>query len=87
MATQQIKVVKKDGKEALYDLTPYAKVAFESHFKMGWRKRLLDEQRDSDLWWFAHYLITAKGETTLPLDDAFLDQYKDVEFVLDLKNG
>ncbi len=87
MAAQLIKVTKKDGKEVSYELTPAAKVAFESHFKTGWRKRLIEDQRDSDLWWFAHYLITAKGETTGALDDDFLNQYKDVEFLIDSKNG
>jgi len=87
MATQLIRVTKKDGKEVNYELTPAAKVAFESHFKTGWRKRLIEEQRESDLWWFAHYLITAKGETTASLDDDFLGQYKDVDFVIDSKNG
>ena len=51
---QLIRVTKKDNKEVDYELTPAAKVAFESHFKVGWRKRLIDEQRESDLWWFAH---------------------------------
>ena len=87
MATQLIKVTKKDGKEVNYELTPAAKVAFESHFKTGWRKRLIEDQRESDLWLFAHYLITAKGETTAALDDDFLNQYKDVDFVIDSKNG
>jgi hypothetical protein len=87
MAAQLIKVTKKDGKEVSYELTPAAKVAFESYFKIGWRKRLIDEQRDSDLWWFAHYLMKAKGETTGELDNDFLNQYKDVEFLIDSKNG
>jgi hypothetical protein len=87
MATQLIKVTKKDGKEVNYELTPAAKVAFESHFKTGWRKRLIEDQRESDLWWFAHYLITGKSETIVALDDDFLNQYKDVEFVIDSKNG
>jgi hypothetical protein len=87
MATQLIKVTKKDGKEVNYELTPAAKVAFESHFQTGWRKRLIDEFRESDLWWFAHYLMTSKGETTAALDDDFLNQYKDIDFIFDSKNG
>jgi hypothetical protein len=87
MAIQIIRVTKKDNKEVDYELTPAAKVAFESNFKTGWRKRLIDEQRESDLWWFAHYLMTAKGETNKPLDDEFLNSYKDVDFVIDAKNG
>jgi len=87
MASQLIRVTKKDGKEVSYELTPAAKVAFESHHKTGWRKRLIEEQMDTDLWWFAHFLIKAKGETTLEMGDEFLSQYSDVEFVIDSKNG
>ena len=67
MASIKIKLTKQDGKEISYELTPSAKVAFESHFKTGWRKRLLEEQKESDLWWFAHYLQLKKGDTNLDL--------------------
>lgn len=87
MATIQIKVTKKDGKEISYELTPSAKVAFESHFKTGWRKRLLEEQKESDLWWFAHYLQLKKGDTNLEFNDAYIDQFADIDIVFDSKNG
>jgi hypothetical protein len=35
MATQLIKVTKKDGKEVNYELTPAAKVAFESQLRIS----------------------------------------------------
>jgi hypothetical protein len=87
MASTSIELTKKDGKKLIYELTPSAKVAFESHFKSGWRRRLIDEQLESDLWWFAHYLQSKKGDTTLELGEAYTDQFTDIELVVDSKNG
>lgn len=87
MAITKIHIVKKDDKELVYELTPSAKVAFESKHQIGWRKRILDEFRDSDLWWFAWFLQKAKGETTLEFGDEFVDQYRDVYISNDSKNG
>jgi hypothetical protein len=87
MASVQIKITKKDGKDLFYDLTPSAKVAFESHFQTGWRKRLIEEQKESDLWWFAHYLQMKKGDTSLEFNDAYIDQFAEIDLVFDSKNG
>ncbi len=87
MAITKIHIVKKDDKELVYELTPSAKVAFESKHQIGWRKRILDEYRDSDLWWFAWFLQKAKGETTLDFGDEYVDQYRDVYISNDSKNG
>lgn len=87
MATTCIEITKKDGKKLSYELTPSAKVAFESHFREGWRKRLIEQQMESDLWWFAHFLQTKKGETNLDFGPDYIDQFSDVDLVIDSKNG
>lgn len=88
MATTKIKLTKKDGKELVYDLTPSAKVAFEAQHQVGWRRRIIDEQRETDLWWFGHYLQKQLGETKHPeLNSEWLDQFVDIDVVVDTKNG
>jgi hypothetical protein len=88
MATTKIKLTKKDGGEIEYALTPSAKVAFEAAHQSGWRRRIIDEQRETDLWWFGHYLAKQKGDTKIAdLSNEWLDQYVDVELVVDTKNG
>jgi hypothetical protein len=45
-----------------------------------------EEQRESDLYWVAHFLAKAKGET--PLDfDKWLETIEDVNFDANAKNG
>ena len=83
----QIKIVKKDGSSALYDLTASARVAFEAHYQQGWRKRLVEQQMERDLWHLAWFLVKAKGQTNLELGDEFIDQYDDIDIILDAKNG
>lgn len=88
MASTKIKLVKKDGKELLYDLTPSAKVAFEAQHQVGWRRRIIDEQRETDLWWFAHYLQKQVGDTQIAeLNTEWLNQFSDIDLVVDTKNG
>jgi hypothetical protein len=83
----KIEIVKKDGKKVTYDLTPSVKVAFETEFKTGWRKRLGELQLESDLWWFAHRLEKEAGKTDLAFGDDYINQYLDVDLVYDSKNG
>ena len=87
MATQLIKVTKKDGKEVNYELTPAAKVAFESHFKTGWRKRLGELQMESDLWWLAWRLEKDLGKTERAFGDDYINQFIDVDLLYEAKNG
>lgn len=83
----QIKITKKDGQELIYDLTPSVRVAFESHFKAGWRKRLVEFQMDSDLWYLAWLCESKAGKTTSEFGDAYIDQFEDIDIILDAKNG
>lgn len=83
----KIVITKKDGKQVSYELTPSVKVAFESHFKVGWRKRLNELELESDLWWLAHALEKAAGKTDKDLGDEYINQYQDVDIVVDSKNG
>ena len=83
----KIEIVKKDGKKLTYDLTPSVKVAFESEFKTGWRKRLGELQMESDLWWFAWRLEKDAGKTEMLFGDEYINQYTDVDLVYDPKNG
>lgn len=83
----KIEITKKDGKKVSYELTPSAKVAFEAEFKVGWRKRLIDMQMESDLWWFAWRLEKNAGKTDLIFGDDYINQFQDVDLVYEPKNG
>jgi hypothetical protein len=83
----KIEITKKDGKKVTYELTPSVKVAFEAEFKTGWRKRLSEQQLESDLWWFAYALEKAAGKTDKEYGDEYINQYRDVDLLYEAKNG
>jgi hypothetical protein len=83
----KIEITKKDGKTITYDLTPSVKVAFEAEFKTGWRKRLAEQQMESDLWWLAWNLEKAASKTDLAYGDDYINQYVDVDLLFEPKNG
>lgn len=83
----KIEITKKDGKKLSYELTPSVKVAFEAEFKTGWRKRLGEQQLESDLWWFAYALEKAAGKTDKDYGDDYINQYSDVDLIYESKNG
>jgi hypothetical protein len=82
----QVEVIYLDGSAKKYDISAASKAAFESNFQCGFVRRIADEQRESDLYWIAHFLAKAKGET--PLDfDKWLETIEDVNFDANAKNG
>jgi len=87
MATLKVEITEKNGKTKEYEITTSARVAFESAHQTAWHTRIVEEQRESDLWWFAHYLSKKAGEHSLPLDDSYLDKYDGIRLVYDEKNG
>ena len=82
----QVEVIYLDGSAKKYDISAASKAAFESHFQCGFIRRIADEQRESDLYWIAHYLAKAKSDTALEFDK-WLETIEDVNFDANAKNG
>ena len=73
-----VKVIKNDGVEATYPVTPRVIVAFERTHKIGIGKALADGQKMSDLYWLGWESERAAGNI-VPLFDAWLDDVFAVE--------
>ena len=82
----QVEVIYLDGVAKKYDISAASKAAFESNFQCGFVRRIADEQRESDLYWIAHYLAKAKSDTALEFDK-WLEIIEDVNFDANAKNG
>ena len=82
----QVEVIYLDGAAKKYDISAASKAAFESNFQCGFVRRIADEQRESDLYWIAHYLAKAKSDTALEFDK-WLETIEDVNFDANAKNG
>ena len=70
----KLKVTRVDGAVIEY--------AFEQYAKMGFHKAIVENQKQSDIYWLCWESIRRSGETVKPFGEAFLETLKNVE-VLD----
>ena len=77
-----VKVIKQDGVEATYPITPRVIVAFERTHKTGIGKAFTDGQKMSDVYWLGWESERAAGNI-VPLFDAWLDDIFSVEIADD----
>ena len=75
----KLKITKASGDIVDYDVTPAIEYAFELHAKMGFHKALIEQQKQSDVYWLCWEAIRRSGETVKPFGEAFLETIKGVE--------
>lgn len=78
----KLKVTRADGSVTEYEITPLIEYAFEQYAKKGFHKALLEDQKQSDIYWLCWESIRRSGETVPPFGEKFLETLKAVE-VLD----
>jgi hypothetical protein len=78
----KLKVTMADGQVNEYEITPLLEYSFEQYAKMGFHKALLENQKQSDIYWLCWEAIRRSGETVKPFGEQFLETLKSVE-VLD----
>lgn len=65
-----------------YEITPLIEYAFEQYAKKGFHKALVEDQKQSDIYWLCWESIRRSGATVQPFGEKFLETLKTVE-VLD----
>ena len=78
----KLKVTRADGQVTDYEITPVIEYAFEQAKNKGFHKALIEDQKQSDVYWLCWEAIRRSGETVKPFGEAFLDTLTKVE-VLD----
>ncbi len=73
-----VKVVKTDGSEATFPVTPKVLVEFERFYKVGVGKAFQDEQRLEHVYWLAWKAAHAAGEQ-VTVFDTWLDTVVSVD--------
>ena len=64
----KVRVVKTDGTEATYDVSPRTIVAFERHFKSGLSQAFAKEQKNEHTYWLAWEAEKQAGVVVKPFD-------------------
>ena len=78
----KLRVTTTDNNTADYEITPLIEYSFEQYAKMGFHKALLQEQKQSDIYWLCWEAMRRSGVTVKPFGEQFLETLKSVE-VLD----
>jgi hypothetical protein len=78
----KLKVTRVDGAVNEYEITPIIEYAFEQYAKKGFHKALIEDQKQSDIYFLVWESIRRSGETVKPFGEAFIETLKNVE-VLD----
>ena len=75
----KLKVTRADGQVQEFEITPILEWSFENYAKMGFHKALLENQKQSDIFWLCWEAIRRSGETVKPFGEGFLETLKSVE--------
>jgi hypothetical protein len=78
----KLKVTRVDGTVNDYEITPIIEYAFENYAKKGFHRALIEDQKQSDIYWLCWESIRRSGETVKPFGEAFIETLRNVE-VLD----
>jgi hypothetical protein len=78
----KLKVTRVDGSVNEYEITPIIEFAFENYAKKGFHRALIEDQKQSDIYWLCWESIRRSGETVKPYGEAFIETLRNVE-VLD----
>ena len=78
----KLRVTTSDNNVAEYEITPLIEYAFEQYAKKGFHKALMEDQKQSDIYWLCWEAMRRSGVTVKPFGETFLETLKNVE-VLD----
>lgn len=77
----KLKVTTIDGSTNEYEVTPVIEWAFEQHAKKGFHKAIIEDQKQSDIYWLCWEAIRRSGQTVKPFGEAFLETLVSVDVV------
>ena len=75
----KLKVTRADGSVNEFEITPVIEYAFEQYAKKGFHRALMEDQKQSDIYWLVWECVRRSGETVKPFGEAFLETLNNVE--------
>ena len=75
----KLKVTRADNSITEYEITPLIEYSFEQFAKKSFHKALIEDQKQSDVYWLCWEAIRRSGETVPPFGEKFLETIKGVE--------
>jgi hypothetical protein len=78
----KLKVTRTDGSVNEYEITPIIEYAFEQSRNKGFHKAILDDQKQTDIFFLCWEAIRRSGETVKPFGEDFISTLKSVDILL-----
>lgn len=75
----KLKITKLDGSVNEYEITPVIEYAYEQSRNKSFHKSLLEDQRQTDVYFLCWEAIRRSGETVKPFGEDFIATLKSVE--------
>jgi hypothetical protein len=75
----KLKVTRADGEVQEFEITPLLEYSFEQHAKKGFHKALIEDQKQTDVYWLCWDAIRRSGETVKPFGEDFIATLRSVE--------
>jgi hypothetical protein len=75
----KLKVTRANGQVQEFEITPVLEYSFEKYASKGFHKALIEDQKNSDVYWLCWEAIRRSGETVTPFGETFLETLKSVE--------
>jgi hypothetical protein len=75
----KLKVTRADGSISEYEISPLIEYSFELSRGKGFHKALMEDQKQSDIYWLCWEAIRRSGETVKPFGEDFIATLKSVD--------
>jgi hypothetical protein len=75
----KLRVTNTDNEVNEYEITPLIEYAFECYAKKGFHKALMEDQKQSDIYWITWEAQRRSGVTVPPFGEKYLETLKTVE--------
>ena len=75
----KLKVTRADGQVQEFEITPLLEYSFEQYAKKGFHKALIEDSKQSDIYWLCWDAIRRSGETVKPFGEDFISTLRSVE--------
>jgi hypothetical protein len=75
----KLKITKVNGEVREYEITPVIEYAFELHTGKGFHRSLIEDQKQSDIYWICWEAMKRGGETVVPWGEKFVETLREVQ--------
>jgi hypothetical protein len=75
----KLEITKVNGEVREYEITPIIEYAFEQHTGKGFHRSLIEDQKQSDIYWICWEAMKRGGETVVPFGEKFVETLKGVK--------